>query len=303
MQLADLKAFLDQKQCVYRENEPMSAHTTFKIGGPADLWAEPINERVLSQIIAYCSAHEIPVTVVGNGSNLLVSDLGIEGLVLHIGGGFTNIERVDAYGICCGAGTRLSVLCSFALENALSGLEFVWGIPGSAGGALYMNAGAYGHEMAEVVVSCSSVTLDGRTETLPVEKLKLGYRTSIFKEKKNRLITGVTYKLSGGDPADIRAKMEELIARRKEKQPLEFPSAGSTFKRPTGNFAGSLIESCGLKGFAIGGAMVSDKHAGFVVNTGGATASDVRRVMEAVQEKVFLETSIRLEPEVEFVGR
>lgn len=303
MQLAELKEFLTKKQCVFRENEPMSLHTSFKVGGPAELWAEPVNERVLAQTVAFCTAHEIPVTVVGNGSNLLVSDLGIEGAVLHIGGGFGEKERIGAFDIRCGAGTKLSVLCAFALEHELSGLEFAWGIPGTAGGALYMNAGAYGSEMAEVVTECSCITTDGRTEVLPVEKLKLGYRTSIFKEKKNRIITGVTCRLHAANPAEIRAKMEELMARRREKQPLEYPSAGSTFKRPTGNFAGSLIESCGLKGFTVGGAAVSEKHAGFVVNTGGATATDIRTLIEKVQETVFLQTSIRLEPEVEIIGK
>lgn len=301
--LNELKTFLTQKQCFFKENEPMAPHTSFKVGGPADVWIEPAHERMLAQIFSFCSAREIPVTVLGNGSNLLVSDLGIAGAVVHIGGGFCEKERLSAFELRCGAGTRLSVLCSFALENELGGLEFAWGIPGTAGGALYMNAGAYGSEMLNVVAECSCVLTDGRTETLPLQKLKLGYRTSVFREKKNRIITGITYYLAAAAPAEIRAKMEQLMVRRREKQPLEYPSAGSTFKRPVGHFAGSLIEACGLKGFQVGGAMVSEKHAGFVVNTGGATASDIRRVIEQVQEKVFLETSVRLEPEVEFVGR
>lgn len=303
MQLDELKEFLNQKQCVYRENEPMSAHTSFKIGGPADIMAEPINERVLAQIIGFCNEREIPFYVVGNGSNLLVSDLGINGLVIHIGGGFDEINQQQPNMISCGAGTKLSMLCSFALEHELSGLEFAWGIPGTAGGALYMNAGAYGSEMVDVVTECSCITMDGRTEILPLEKCKLGYRTSIFKEKKNRIITGITYKLANGSLSEIRSKMDELMERRKLKQPLEYPSAGSTFKRPAGNFAGPLIEMCGLKGFSVGGAAVSEKHAGFIINTGNATASDVRRLIETVTEKVFLETSVKLETEVEFIGR
>lgn len=302
-QLNELKGFLTQKQCFFKENEPLAPHTSFKVGGPADLWAEPLNERMLAQIIAFCTAREIPVTVLGNGSNVLVSDLGVAGAVLHIGGGFCEKERLSAFELRCGAGTKLSVLCSFALENELGGLEFAWGIPGTAGGALYMNAGAYGSEMANVVTECSCVLTDGRTEVLPLQKLKLGYRTCLFKEKKNRIITAITYRLAAAPPAEIRGRMEQLMARRREKQPLEYPSAGSTFKRPAGHFAGSLIESCGLKGFTVGGAAVSEKHAGFVINKGGATAGDIRSLIEQVQEKVFLETSVRLEPEVEFIGR
>lgn len=298
-----LKTFLEKEQCVYRENEPMSSHTTFKIGGPADLFIEPVNEAMLAKVVGFCNKNEIPLTVVGNGSNLLVSDLGIEGAVIHISNGLSEISLTEFNEISCGSGLRLSLLCSFAAENGLSGMEFAWGIPGLVGGALYMNAGAYESEMANVVKECKCITTEGRFETLSVDKMKLGYRTSVFKEKKNRIITFVKFSLLPAPQDEIRGKMDMLFSRRKMKQPLEFPSAGSTFKRPVGNFAGTLIERCGLKGFSIGGAEVSEKHAGFVVNKGGATASDVKRVIEAVTEKVFLETSIKLEPEVEFIGR
>lgn len=298
-----LKAFLQREEIVYKENEPMAAHTSFKIGGPADIFVEPANEDMVSKVVAFCNEKEYPLYILGNGSNLLVSDLGVEGVVVHISNGLADISLSGVNEITCGSGARLSMLCNFALENGLSGLEFAWGIPGLVGGAVYMNAGAYDSEMSAVLTECRVVTRDGRFETLTADKLKLGYRTSIFKEKKNRVITSAKMQLAPGDQSLIRARMEELIARRKEKQPLEFPSAGSTFKRPTGNFAGTLIEMCGLKGFTVGGAQVSEKHAGFVINIGNATASDVKRVIEAVTEKVFLETSIKLETEVEFIGR
>ncbi len=298
-----LKEFLEREECVYRENEPMALHTTFKIGGPADIFVEPGNEAMLGRVVAFCNEMEYPLYFLGNGSNLLCSDLGVEGVVVHVGGGLSEIELIGPNEIICGSGLRLSMLCNFALEHGLTGLEFAWGIPGLVGGAVYMNAGAYDSEIANVITSCRVINRDGKSETLTLEQMKLGYRTSIFKEKKNRVITSATFRLAAGEPTEIRSRMEELMARRKLKQPLEFPSAGSTFKRPTGHFAGTLIDMCGLKGLSIGGAMVSEKHAGFVINTGEATASDVKRLIEAVSEKVFLETSVRLEPEVEFIGR
>lgn len=298
-----LKEFLQNEGIVYKENEPMSAHTTFKIGGPADMFVQPASEEALAKLIVFCKEKEIPFYVLGNGSNLLVSDLGVEGVVIHIAGGFADFSVGGTNEIICGSGLRLSLLCSYALENRLTGLEFAWGIPGLVGGAVYMNAGAYDSEISNVITECRCVNMDGKIETLTLDKMKLGYRTSVFKEKKNRVITSAKFQLFPGDTEEIRGRMDELMMRRKSKQPLEFPSAGSTYKRPTGNFAGTLIEMCGLKGFTIGGAQVSEKHAGFVINRGDATASDVRRVIEAVSEKVFLETSIKLEPEVEFIGR
>lgn len=303
MDYTPLKEFLEREQCVYREMELMSAHTTFKIGGPADIFVEPASEEMLSKVVAFCNEKEYPLYILGNGSNLLVSDLGVEGVVVHISNGLADISVSDTNEITCGSGLRLSLLCNFALEQGLTGLEFAWGIPGLVGGAVYMNAGAYDSEMSKVLKECRCITKDGIIETISLEKMKLGYRTSVFKEKKNRVITSATFKLMPGIQEQIRARMEELMQRRKQKQPLEFPSAGSTFKRPAGNFAGTLIEMCGLKGFTIGGAAVSEKHAGFVVNLGDATASDVKRVIEAVSEKVFLESSVRLEPEIEFIGR
>lgn len=298
-----LKDFLEGENIIYRENEPMSAHTTFKIGGPADIFVIPSNEEAVLKVITFCNKNEYPIYILGNGSNVLVSDLGIEGVVIHIAGGLSDVSYDGVNTITSGSGLKLSLLCNFALEQSLTGLEFAWGIPGLVGGAVYMNAGAYDSEMSKVLTEVRAITFDGKIETLSAEELKLGYRTSVFKEKKNYVITSAKFQLSPGIKEEIRNRMDELIGLRKAKQPLEFPSAGSTFKRPTGNFAGTLIETCGLKGFTIGGAAVSEKHAGFVVNLGNATASDVKRVIEAVSEKVFLETSIKLEPEVEFIGR
>lgn len=303
MDYRELKAFLEAQSCVYKENEPMSAHTTFKIGGPADVFVQPANELILSKVVNFCHLNEIPVTVIGNGSNLLVSDLGIEGVVIHVSNGLSEISLDEFNCINCGSGAKLSLLCSFAAENGLSGLEFAWGIPGLVGGAVYMNAGAYESEIANVVTQCTYLTSDGKFETVSKDEMKLGYRTSIFKEKKNTVIISAKFSLTPAPIEEIRGKMDMLISRRKAKQPLEFPSAGSTFKRPTGNFAGTLIDMCGLKGTSIGGAQVSEKHAGFIINKGGATASDVKRLIELVSDRVFLQTSVRLEPEIEFIGR
>ena len=297
-----LKAYADDLCCVCRENEPMSAHTTFKIGGDADLFFEPANAETLSSLVKTCVKLEIPYTVVGNGSNLLVSDLGIEGAVIHIGGGLSDVNMIGACEIDCGAGAKLSRLCSTALDNSLTGLEFAWGIPGSAGGAAYMNAGAYGSEMKSVLVSCTHLSPDGSIGMKTGDELDLSYRHSAYTDSRD-IILSLRVKLAPGNTDDIRNVMDDLMQRRKDKQPLEYPSAGSIFKRPPGNFAGTLIEECGLKGYKIGGAMVSEKHAGFIVNTGGATCYDVRALIEHIQKEVFLRTSINLETEVKFIGR
>ncbi len=280
----------------------MCLHTSFRIGGPADLFLEPTNLAALQGIVAKCRELEIPYFVLGNGSNLLVSDLGVEGAVIHLGGTFCEAEMNGACEICCGAGAKLSRICSLALEQGLSGLEFAWGIPGSVGGAVYMNAGAYGGEMKQVLVSCTHLNPDGTVETLAGEELDLSYRHSVY-TGQNRVILSAQLRLHPGNSADIRLMMDELLIRRKQKQPLEFPSAGSTFKRPAGHFAGTLVEECGLKGYTIGGAQVSQQHAGFVINTGNATCTDVLNLMEHIRREVFLQTSITLEPEVKRIGR
>ena len=303
MDYTALKEYLTEIQCTFKENEPLAQYTTFKIGGPADIFAEPGNEETLSKVLKFCSDNEYKVYIIGNGSNLLVSDLGVEGVVIRIRGGLSDIYLSDSNEIICQSGLKLSLLCNFALECGLSGAEFAWGIPGLVGGAVYMNAGAYDSEISNIITRCSYLSMDGKRNTISKEEMKMGYRTSIFKENKNMVITSAEFKLIPAAIEQIRERMDDLIARRRSKQPLEFPSAGSTFKRPTGNFAGTLIDMCGLKGFTVGGAAVSEKHAGFVINKGNATAADVKRVIEAVSERVFLETSIKLEPEVEFIGR
>lgn len=279
----------------------MQKHTTFHIGGEADLFVNIADARQLALVLQAAGRAEVPWIVIGNGSNLLVSDLGIEGAVLHLSG-MDGISYDGSCEITCGAGLRLSQLCVFAAENGLQGLEFAWGIPGTVGGAVYMNAGAYDSEMRNVVASCVVLDPQGEEHILAAEELDFGYRSSIF-QKQPYIVTAVTVRLQPGDGAQIRAKMEDIFTRRKQKQPLEYPSAGSVFKRPQGNYAGTMIEACGLKGFTVGGAQVSEKHAGFIINTGSATASDVKRVIEHVQNEVFLKYSVRLEPEIKFIGR
>lgn len=298
--MESLKEYCETAGCAYLENEPMSAHTTFRIGGKADVFIKPASEEVLKGVLAALKETGVPYYCIGGGSNLLVSDFGIRGAALYTGG-FSDMALLDGCVIECGAGVKLSRMCSFALENSLSGCEFAWGIPGTVGGAVYMNAGAYGGEVKDIIVSARHMTPDGEIEEVPAENLKLGYRTSVYDKNKN-VILSAKFKLHPGDKNEIREKMDDLLARRKDKQPIDLPSAGSTFKRPEGHFAGTLIEQCGLKGTAVGGAMVSEKHAGFVVNANGeATCSEVLRLIELVKNAVFEKTGVLLEPEVKVV--
>lgn len=297
-----LKNYAAELGCVCRENEPMSAHTSFKIGGPADVFFEPASEENLISLAAACHKWEIPLTVIGNGSNLLVSDRGIEGAVIHVGGGLAGYSMPHSTEIVCGAGMKLSQLCNIALDHCLTGMEFAWGIPGTAGGAAYMNAGAYGSEMKQVLVSCRHVCADGSVGERSGDELDLSYRHSAYRDS-GEIILSLKVKLEPGNANDISFVMDDLLGRRKSKQPLEYPSAGSVFKRPTGNYAGTLIEKCGLKGHRIGGAQVSEKHAGFIVNCGGAACSDVKLLIEHIQREVYLQTSIKLEPEIRMIGR
>lgn len=292
---------LERIGCKVQADEPMSLHTTFKIGGPADLFVTVNEKEQLAGAVALAKAEGIPLFVLGNGSNLLVSDKGIRGMVLRMGRQFCDIGHAEDGSILCGAGVRLSVLCSYALEHSLTGLEFAWGIPGSVGGAAFMNAGAYGGEMKDVVTACEHVSLNGVSTAFTGEALEFGYRRSAY-SNGGFIITGVELHLEKGDKAAIKAKMDDLMGRRKDKQPLEFPSAGSVFKRPTGYFAGGLIEQCGLKGARVGGAQVSPKHAGFIVNAGGATCEDVLALIEKIQKTVKEETGVTLECEVRKIG-
>ena len=261
-----LADFLENENIEYRRNEPMRAHTTFKIGGEADIFIIPASPAALIYAVKKCNELEIPYFILGNGSNLLVSDSGIEGAVISLSG--INGIISDGEKITCGAGAMLSSVCLKALSLSLTGLEFAYGIPGTAGGALYMNAGAYGAQTADIIESAECLTATGEIKTLKKEDMQLGYRSSVFK-KGGLIIISLTLALKKGDKTEIKAEMDDLLNRRKQKQPLEYPSAGSTFKRPEGYFAGALIEKNGLKGLTVGGAQVSEKHAG-LLSTAGA---------------------------------
>ncbi len=300
MNFKSFEEFLTSQNIGYKMDEPMREHTSFKIGGPADIFVIPENEAQLTECIGFVKKNAIPYFVIGKGSNLLVSDKGIEGAVISLNE--LNTIKVEGNTITAGAGASLAAVCIAAHKNCLSGLEFAFGIPGGVGGALYMNAGAYGGEMSHVVSSARYITASGEIGELALSEMALGYRTSIFKNS-NMIITSVSFSLEVGDSAEIKAKMDDFMERRRSKQPLEYPSAGSTFKRPEGYFAGALIEKNGLKGAYEGGAMVSEKHAGFVINYSDATAEDVKQLMKRVQDTVYKADGVSLEPEVIFVGR
>lgn len=281
---------------VVLKNEPMKNHTSFRIGGPCDVMIKINCEALLCELIKQCRENDIKYYVVGRGSNILVCDEGLQGVVLLIGSDFGSV-RVNGEYIECNAGASLAAVCAVALENELTGLEFAYGIPGSVGGAIFMNAGAYGGEMKDVVVSCRYITEKGDIKEIPLEKMELSYRHSFFSER-NLCITSVKMKLAKGEREKIKDRMDTLMERRKEKQPLEYPSAGSTFKRPEGDFAARLIEVCGLKGTACGGAEVSTKHSGFIINKDNATFDDVMGVVEIVKQRVKEQTGVTLECEV-----
>ena len=296
------KSQLKDIGCEVRADEPMKKHTSFRIGGAADWFVTVHDERQLRDVLALARRENIPVFVLGNGSNLLVSDKGIRGIVLRLGGAFCDIGLNSDGTIHCGAGAQLSRLCAFALERSLTGLEFAWGIPGSCGGAALMDAGAYGGEMKDVIVSCEHICLaTGESGRFAGDELDFAYRHSVY-SGGGYVITALNLRLEKGDKEVIRARMDELMGRRKDKQPLEYPSAGSIFKRPEGYFAGGLIEQCGLKGAQTGGAQVSPKHAGFIVNVGGATCEDVLTLIGDIQRKVKEETGVDLECEVRKTG-
>jgi len=299
MDCVSIKHFLEQSNIDFTENEPIGRHTSFKTGGNADIFIVAKNADDLSALLIFCNKNEVPITLLGNGSNVLVSDKGIRGVVISLAA--MNTLSYDGELIKADGGTPLTALCNFALENSLSGLEFAFGIPGSVGGAVVMNAGAYGGEIKDVLYDCAIMNSNGDTQILSAEELKLGYRTSLLKTDGGILLWA-RFRLNQANKADIKAKMVELFSRRKEKQPLEFPSAGSTFKRPKGYFAGALIESCGLKGKRIGGAMVSEKHAGFVINYDNATANDIKELISFIQETVLKEHGVLLEKEVIYIG-
>ncbi len=300
MQLNNLSNRLNEYKIEYICDEPMSRHTTFKIGGNADVFVKIKTEQELKTVICLAKEFDVPYFILGKGSNLLVSDKGVDGLVISLDG--INDITVDGDAIICGAGASLKNVCLAARDASLSGLEFAYGIPGSVGGALYMNAGAYGGEMSQVTASAIAIDSDGNVIEFSLSDMKLGYRTSVFKNT-DLIIINVRFKLKQGNACEINAKMQDFLTRRRDKQPLEFASAGSTFKRPEGYFAGALIEKNNLKGVSIGGAQVSEKHAGFVINTGSATCSDVSSLIKKVQDTVKNADGVDLETEVIFVGR
>lgn len=280
--------------------EPMHMHTTFRIGGPADFLLMPENRAQVAKIIQLCKEEDVSYFILGNGSNLLVSDDGYRGVVIQLFRNFAEIQ-VEGSEIRAAAGTLLSTIASAARNASLTGFEFAGGIPGTLGGACVMNAGAYGGEMKDVLKEVTVMTKEGEILILPAEQLELGYRTSVIKTAEYIVLEAVI-SLKPGDQEAIKARMKELTEQRTSKQPLEFPSAGSTFKRPEGYFAGKLIMDAGLRGYKVGGAQVSEKHCGFVINAGGATAKDVTTLMQNVSDKVEKEFGVVLEPEVKFLG-
>lgn len=280
--------------------EAMSRHTTFKIGGPADYFLMPDKDTDVGRIVKICKESAIPYFILGNGSNLLVGDGGYRGAVIQI---YKNMSAVTVEGteITVQAGALLSSVAAAAKNAALTGFEFAGGIPGTMGGAVVMNAGAYGGEMKDVLTEVTVMDEEGEIVTLPADKLELGYRTSIIKTA-GYIVLEAKLQLKEGNPEVIRETMKDLTIRRTTKQPLEYPSAGSTFKRPGGYFAGKLIMDSGLAGYQVGGAQVSEKHCGFVINAGGATARDVRTLMDNVRDIVYKKYGVTLEPEVKFLG-
>lgn len=300
MRLEKLAEYCGDIKAGYVTGESMACHTSFKIGGPADIFITVSLEQQLSALLKKCKELDVPYMIIGKGSNLLVSDKGVEGAVISLSG--IDYIRADGEKIICGAGAALSEVCRAALDNSLSGLEFAYGIPGSLGGAIYMNAGAYGGQMSDVVISARCVNKDGEVVYVDASEMEFGYRTSLFR-RSGLTVVSAELGLRKADKTDIEEKMNDFISRRKSKQPLEYPSGGSFFKRPEGSYAGALIEKCGLKGFCVGGAAVSEKHAGFVINKSGATCEDVMSLSGRVSDIVFEKEGIRLEPEVIFIGR
>ena len=283
-----------------RISEPMNRHTTFRIGGPADYFLLPSTAEEVKKILEICKEKELPYFILGNGSNLLVSDEGYCGVIIQLYRNYGGIT-VEGTNIRAGAGALLSQIASAAKNASLTGFEFAGGIPGTLGGAVVMNAGAYGGEMKNVLKEVTVMTEQGEIMTIPAEKLEMGDRTSLVK-KAGYLVLEAVISLKAGDVEEIKAIMKDLTEKRVSKQPLEYPSAGSTFKRPEGYFAGKLIMDAGLRGYQVGGAQVSEKHCGFVINKGNATAADVCGLMKDVQEKVQEQFGVTLEPEVKFLG-
>lgn len=295
--LESLKAFAREDQWLL--NEPMSSHTTFRVGGPADVMFFPESAEQVQMAIDAAKEKGIPALVIGNGSNLIVKDGGIRGLVIVLGERFSGLER-EGNIITAQAGASMAKVANFAQANRLSGLEFASGIPGTLGGGCAMNAGAYGGQLSDVLLD-AQVLLNGGIKTMTKDEMQMGYRTTL-PLREGGIVLSARFELHEDDGEAIMARMKDLNARRRDKQPLNFPSAGSTFKRPEGYFAGALIEQSNLKGRSVGGAQVSEKHAGFVINTGNATAKDILDLIKLVQEEVFRNFGVHLETEVRIIG-
>lgn len=284
------------------EQEIMSKHTTFRVGGPADFYLVPETEEEVAEAVDFAKDKGLSYYPIGRGSNLLVGDRGYHGVIIEIGSGMEKLQIHEDGLVEAQAGITLAKMASELAAHGLAGFEFASGIPGTLGGAVAMNAGAYGGEIKDTIVSATVLTETGDILVLGKEELALGYRTSII-QKKPYMVLSAVFSFSQGQPGEIRERMRELNEKRREKQPLEYPSAGSTFKRPAGHFAGKLIEDAGLRGYRIGDAQVAEKHCGFIINRGHATAADIRRLIEDVQQRVKEQSGVELEPEVRMVGK
>lgn len=293
----ELFALCHKFDCEYKENEPLKNHTTFRIGGNASVILLPHSAECTLKLLEFLRENSVRYFIIGRGSNILAADKGFDGVIIKLSKNFSQIKLLSDTEIFCQAGASLSDVCKFALENSLTGMEFAYGIPGTAGGGLYMNAGAYGGELKDVVKSAHFIDNSGKLCEITADKMELSYRTSIFAQNNDMIITDMIFSLKKGSKEQIKATMDELMDKRKSKQPLEYPSAGSTFKRPQGSYASLLIEQCGLKGLSVGDAQVSEKHSGFVINRGNAAFSDVIELTRQVKKTVLEQTGYTLELE------
>lgn len=300
MELSGFCELALQLGCNVKYNEPLSEHCSFKVGGECKAFIEVSSSQALAELIKTAADNSLRTFILGKGSNVIFDDKGFNGAVIHIGSAMSEIRMIGRDTVFAEAGAPLNKLCRFALDNSLSGLEFAYGIPGAVGGAVFMNAGAYGGEIRDVIFSADAVEGDGMVSTVRKDDMALSYRHSCFMDN-DMTVTSAVFKLTPADKDSIRTRMDDLMSRRREKQPLEFPSAGSTFKRPDGYFAGKLIQDSGLRGFGIGGAQVSEKHCGFVINKGGASSEDILKLIDHIQRTVLKNSGVLLECEVRYV--
>ena len=301
MKISKLCEIAVDLDCEVKYNEPLSLHTTFRVGGNCRAFIELASDIAVIELIRAANDMGVRYFVLGNGSNVLFDDRGYNGVIFHIGNLMSKIELHEENNVRASAGAGLNRLCTFALDNSLAGLEFAYGIPGSVGGAVFMNAGAYGGEIKDVIKSVEVVDCkDGKPYIFKVGELDMSYRQTSFM-KNGMIVLGGVFELKKGSRAEIKARMDELMSRRKDKQPLEYPSAGSTFKRPEGKFAGKLIQDSGLRGYTVGGAQVSEKHCGFIINRGGATSKDILSLISHIQDTVLEKTGSYLECEVRYI--